>query len=133
MARPRQYSSAAERQAAFKARNNVTSAASNVTAEPSNVTEDGGFVTEPVTLLPTEPSNVTLAPFRHQPHVPLSLFDGQGRGTVRTHTDGRAYVMVSRHAGSDLGELGIVSATDWHARLGQHCQHGHAGWSCHTC
>ena len=71
--------------------------------------------------------------FRHCPHVPLSLFDGHGRGTVRTHSDGRRYVMVARHDGPDLGELGIVTAADWQARLGQRCGHGFAGWQCHAC
>ena len=71
--------------------------------------------------------------FRHQPHVPFKLFYGHGRGTVRVHTDGKQYVMVSRHEGSDLGELGVVTATDWQARLGQRCEHGNSGWACHTC
>ena len=71
--------------------------------------------------------------FVHQAHVPLALFAGHGRGTVRRHTDGRDYVMVSRHAGSDLGEVGIVNEIDWIVRLAQSCTHGHRGWSCHTC
>lgn len=118
MARPKKYSSNAERQAAFKARRNVTDTA--------------GFVTAPVTL----PGNVTkpdFVPFRHQAHVPISLFDGAGRGSPRAHTDGHAYVLVSRHAGSDLGELGIVSLDDWHTRTAQACEHGLRGWSCHAC
>lgn len=135
MARPRKWGSDAERQAAFKARRNVTA----------------GFVTDPVTLLGTgnvtagATSNVTESPivnatidnefvsFRHQPHVPMSLFANAGRGSPRRHTDGRDYVLVSRHAGSDLGELGIVTLADWSARLTQRCEHGQAGWACHGC
>ena len=71
--------------------------------------------------------------FRHQPHVPFKLFDGHGRGTVRAHKDGKQYVMVARHDGPDLGELGIVTAPDWQARLSQRCDHGLSGWQCHAC
>ena len=66
--------------------------------------------------------------FRHQPQVPLSLFDGVGRGSPRG-----GFVMVSRHEGSEFGELGVVTQADWEARLRQMCEHGHRGWACHVC
>lgn len=119
MGRPRnpEALSPAQRQAAWRAKSRVT--------ETQGVTET---VTETQSVRPTG-----FVRFAHQSHVPLSLFDGVGRGSQRTHNDGRRYVLVSRHEGPHLGELGIVSAADWHARLGQRCEHGHAGWSCHTC
>lgn len=74
--------------------------------------------------------------FKHQPHVPLSLFDGAGRGSPRRHADGLSYVLVARHTGSvdpESPELGIVTATDHRRRLNQCCPHGFYGWACHVC
>ena len=124
MARQKKWASESERLAAYRAKQSVQDNAQTVRIEPETVR--------------IERTDSAVAPpdcvrFRHQPHVPMSLFDGAGRGSPRTHTDGNAYVLVSRHAGSDLGELGIVSAHDWHARLAQRCAHGLHGWSCHTC
>lgn len=123
MARPKKYASAADRQAAYRAKRNET-----------GVTKPC-YETMPCDETPCSdvPLPSSFVPFRNQPHVPLSLFDGYGRGTVRTHTDGRQYVLVSRHVGPDVGELGVVSAADWSARLAQRCEHGHTGWSCHRC
>ena len=121
MARPKKWGSDAERMAAKRGRVNEHEQASSVRIDRVNeqverVNEQADFI-----------------PFRHQPHVPMALFNGTGRGSPRTHSDGKSYVLVSRHAGSDLGELGIVSAHDWHGRLAKRCGHGHHGWSCHTC
>ena len=127
MSRPKKWASAADRQAAYRAKRNET-----------GVTKPC-YETMPCDETPcdeTPCSDVPLpsfVPFRHQAHVPLALFDGFGRGTIRRHTDGRDYVLVSRHTGPDVGELGVVSATDWSARLGQRCEHGQAGWACHRC
>lgn len=121
MARPKKYASDAERQAAHRAKRNET----DVT-KPCHETLSRNET-------PALSRNDSFVPFRHQPHVPLSLFDGFGRGTVRTHTDGRQYVLVSRHTGPDIGEIGVVSADDWAARLGQRCEHWQAGWACHRC
>ena len=87
---------------------------------------------KPIESAPSEPPS-GFVHFRHQKHVPFALFDGHGRGTVRKHTDGKQYVMVARHEGTDLGELGIVTAADWQARLSQRCDHNLAGWQCHAC
>ena len=58
---------------------------------------------------------------------------GAGRGTVRAYK-GLHYVLVARGtADPERPEHGVVSATDWHARLAQHCAHGLAGWACHAC
>lgn len=127
MSRPKKYASAADRQAAYRAKRNETGVTkpcyetlprneTQVDAAPQRSDVQSSFV-----------------PFRPQAHVPLALFDGFGRGTVRRHTDGIDYVLVSRHVGPDVGELGVVSAADWSARLGQRCEHGQAGWACHRC
>lgn len=117
MARPKKYATDADRLAAWRMKRN-----------PGTKRNDETKPVEPETK-----RNAAFVPYRTQPHVPLSLFDGFGRGTVRRHTDGRDYVMVSRHVGPDLGELGVVSAVDWSVRLGQRCEHGRAGWACHRC
>jgi hypothetical protein len=118
MSRQRKWGSEAERLAAYRSRQTVQPEAETVRIgeqQPVRI-EKPGFVH-----------------FRHQPHVSLAVFNGYGRGMVRRGPDGRQYVLVARHDGPDLGELGIVTADDWHARLGQQCEHGHVGWACHTC
>lgn len=143
MARPRQYANAAERQAAFKVRqSNVTSNETPVT-KPSNETPENLDAEDlPENLdaedLDARPSSLAETPARHQPHVPLSLFDSVRRGTPRTHTDGHSYVLVARSAptlsdGYAVDAFAVVPATDWHARLDQRCGHGYDGWTCHTC
>jgi hypothetical protein len=57
--------------------------------------------------------------------VPLSLFDGKGRGMP---VDG--FVLISRS--SDI-EDSVVSEEDWKARLDYCCKHGREGWSCKEC
>ena len=150
MGRPRKWANDAERKAAKRINGRVngqvgeaeTMNEAETSREPSKRTRPESEIVEaeiPVeaetyeaeTRVEAETSG--FVHFRHQPHVPLALFAGQGRGTVRRHTDGLDYVMVSRHAGSDLGELGVVAADDWIARLSQSCIHGNRGWSCHTC
>lgn len=116
MARPKKWASDAERMAAKRRVNEQ---------EPCSETR----VNEQRSETPCSYSFVAYKP----QNVPLALFDGCGRGTVRTHTDGRRYVMVSRHVGPDVGELGVVTHADWLARLDQRCAHGHAGWACHAC
>ena len=122
MGRPKKWSSDAERMASKRRVNgqpdrvNGQDQASKRTANEQDVridrvNEHEGFVF-----------------FRHQPQVPLSLFDGVGRGSPRG-----GFVMVSRHEGSEFGELGVVTQADWEARLRQMCEHGHRGWACHVC
>lgn len=132
MARPKKYASEAERKAAEAERKRLLRMSGKPRPENSDVRETDEAETH-VEAKPPDETNSGFVPFRHQPHVPLALFDGHGRGTVRTHTDGREYVMVSRHTGPDVGELGVISAADWSARLGQLCEHGHRGWACHEC
>lgn len=116
MARPKTYATDAERLAAWRMKRN-----------PETKRNDETKPVEPETK-----RHAAFVPYKPQ-SVPLALFDGCGRGTVRTHIDGRRYVMVSRHVGPDVGELGVVTHADWLARLDQRCAHGHAGWSCHAC
>ena len=148
MAMPKRYSTAAERQAAYRARN-VT---------PADTVTDQANVTPPVTIeaeMKPEPDDaVTIelealddAPddagpcspgfvaFRDQSHVPHDgpLWVGAGRGTPRTY-QGARYVLVARGTvDPDQPEHGVVNLADWSARLAQHCAHGFAGWSCHVC
>ena len=131
MARPRKWASDAERKAAKR----INGRPSEINGQTESVAEhaDGINGHEPNKRTRPDAEPPGFVRFVHQPHVPLSLFASHGRGTVRRHTDGRDYVMVSRHAGSDLGELGVVAADDWIARLSQSCIHGNRGWSCHTC
>lgn len=127
MARPKKYASEVERRAAkLEAQRRRREAKTKIVLE----TDEAETHVEAQTPDEAE-TNSGFVAFRHQPHVPLSLF--AGRGSARTHTDGRRYVMVSRHTGPDLGELGVVTEADWLARLGQQCQHGHSGWACHEC
>lgn len=134
MGRPKKWASEAERLAAYRAKQSVQDDGQTVRVDDEAVR----IARESVRLERTD-STVNQSvdngciPFRHQAHVPMALFNGAGRGSPRTHTDGHAYVLVSRHAGSDLGELGIVSAHDWQGRLAQRCGHGRHGWSCHEC
>ena len=137
MARPKSDSalSAAERKRLWKLRQ----AGTETPAGNENPGTETRAVTETPAGTETPDAGATVGRpaefvrFRHQPHVPMALFDGHGRGTVRTHTDGKRYVMVARHDGPDLGELGVVTAADWRARLAQRCGHNLAGWQCHAC
>lgn len=120
MGRPKKWSNDAERMAVRRGR---------VNEQTDRVNEHEHVRIEQVNeQSPAVNEQAEFVPFRHQPHVPLALFDGAGRGSRRTHTDGRAYVLVARD-----DEHAVVTAADWGARLGQRCTHGHAGWSCHTC
>ena len=127
MGRPRRWANDAERMAAKRINEQVNEQMADAPSLEANKR------TRPVAEAPRASEAAGFVAFRHQPHVPLSLFASQGRGTVRRHMDGKDYVMVSRHAGSDLGELGVVAADDWLARLSQSCIHGNRGWACHTC
>lgn len=64
--------------------------------------------------------------------IPLSKFDGKGRGTP---VDG--FVMVSRGWIQDEGETkvlqGVVSEKAWRERMDWTCKHGLEGWSCKRC
>lgn len=122
MARPRKWANDAERMAARR-----------INEQSGRVNEQTDVNEHELARKRTmaETASAGFVRFRHQPHVPIALFTG--RGTIRRHADGQGYVMVSRHAGSDLGELGVVTAADWQSRLSQRCDHGNAGWSCHTC
>lgn len=120
MARPKKWGSEAERLASYRAR----------TDSPKRTDSEPIRTESPIR---TETARTdSFVPYKPQ-SVPLALFEGYGRGTVRQHTDGERYVMVARHDGPDVGELGVVSHADWLARLDQRCAHGLAGWSCHAC
>lgn len=133
MARPKKYRNQAERQAAYRARS-VTE-----TGPESNETGDNVTETAPESDVMAELEQVSrdetpgFMAFRPQTKVPFELFDGYGRGIVRTHTDGKQYVMVSRHVGGEELEVGVVTAEDWRVRLDQVCRHGYQGWACHRC
>lgn len=127
MARPKKWGSEAERLASYRAR---TDSPKRTDSEPIR-TESEPIRTESPIRTETARTDSFVA---YKPQsVPLALFEGCGRGTVRTHTDGRRYVMVARHDGPDVGERGVVAHADWLARLDQRCAHGLAGWSCHAC
>lgn len=153
MARPKKYASAAERQAAWRAKRNVTPAdvvqADNVTND--NVTTDATPVPygQPAVLYDVRaerrlrdgaPAKAMASDgfvsFRDQPHVPHDgpLWIGAGRGTSREYK-GEHYVLVSRsvrEAGED-DRHGVVTDADWNARLPRTCWHGLKGWACHVC
>ncbi len=138
MARPKSDGalSAAERQRIWRARQAVTGTLprnENPVTETRAVTETTAGTETPDACATVARMPAEFIRFRHCQHVPFALFDGHGRGTVRTHSDGKRYVMVARHDGPDLGELGIVTAADWSARLSRRCGHGLAGWQCHAC
>ena len=121
MARPKKWASDAQRkeaklEAQRMRREAKTPVEAEIEAETPSIEVLSGFVR-----------------FRHHPQVPLSLFDGVGRGSPKRHSDGAEYVLVARHEGPHLGEMGVVTADDWWGRLRQRCEHGFAGWSCHVC
>ena len=141
MARQKQFASAAERQAAWRAARNVTP---NVTNEAANVTPVVTIEAANVTIdqpgVTIDRQNVTppgFVAFKDCPDVPRDCradpWIGAGRGTVRTYK-GRRFVLVARgDTDPSHPEHGVVTAADWHARQHQHCAHGLAGWSCHAC
>ena len=161
MAMQKRYSTAAERQAAYRARNvtpadNVT--LDNVTPSPSNVTDQANVTPHSVTIeaemkpepgeavtiepealddatddaAPCSPGFVAFKDCRHVPHDG-PLWAGAGRGTPRTY-QGARFVLVARGTVDPTQpEHGVVTLADWSARLAQHCAHGFAGWSCHVC
>ena len=98
---------------------------------PDNVETEAFIEAEIVHEAEIAPKREAFMAFRHQDQVPIGLFEGHGRGVERTHTDGKQYVMVSRSGGEM--ENGVVTAEDWQERLGQECEHGLKGWSCHKC
>lgn len=68
--------------------------------------------------------------------IPLSIFDGKGRG-VPVERDGKRVVMISRgwrniEGGLDLDQS-VVSEADWKLRLNYTCKHGRDGWACKKC
>ena len=157
MARNRKYASAADRQAAFRARrDNVTPAAADNVTNPSNVTAPAVTIeAQPVTIeqwrldaqrymatgvLPKVPApSPGFVAFKDCPDVPhdpkAPPWLGAGRGVVREHK-GKRYVLVARHRGPldvDALEHGVVTAQDHAARLDQRCEHKRAGWACHAC
>ena len=77
--------------------------------------------------------------FVDQPHVPHDVtkapWVGYGRMVPVTYK-GTSYVLIARHRGPvdvDAPQDGVVTATDWHARLNQRCEHDRDGWACHAC
>ena len=66
--------------------------------------------------------------------IPLSLFEGHGRGVPV-----KGYVLIARSSPSMVkgewtdGEQGIVKTKDWIARLARACAHSPPGWSCKPC
>lgn len=132
MARPRKWANEAERLAAYRA---------NRTDSPESVRNDDPIRTE--SLARTASSRTDCEPgarpdfvaFKDCPNVPHvgPLWVGAGRGTPRTY-QGARYVLVARGTvDPDQPEHGVVTLADWTARLAQRCEHGHAGWACHTC
>lgn len=92
---------------------------------------------------PVQPETVRIAPkrtefvaFRDCPDVPHDVTKapwlGHGR-MVPVMYKGAEYVLIARHRAGDDTPDGVVTAADWHARLGQRCGHGRVGWACHGC
>ena len=159
MARPKKYASEAERQAAYRARRNVTPMADNVTIDryetPGDVTKPGDETTghdagtdqpadaptvawvAPIRTNPDTGNRSEFVAFVDQTHVPRDPmappWSGSGRGMPREH-NGKLFVLVARGSTDPVRpEHGVVTLADWHARLGQRCQHGLQGWACHAC
>lgn len=159
MARPKKYASEAERQAAYRARRNVTPMADNVTIDryetPGDVTKPGDETTghdadaeqpadaptvagvAPIRTTPDTGNRSEFVAFVDQAHVPRDPmappWSGSGRGMPREHK-GQLFVLVARGSTDPVRpEHGVVTLADWHARLGQRCQHGLRGWACHCC
>ena len=152
MARPKLWSSDAERMAAKRV--NEQTGRVNEHAKPPDVrieavneqaggvNEHGDQVNEQAeapecseTLADAAPCSPGFVAFKDQAHVPHvgPLWAGAGRGTPRTY-QGARFVLVARGTvDPDQPEHGVVSLADWSARLAQHCGHGFAGWSCHVC
>lgn len=135
MGRPKKYADAAARKAALQ-RAKRDALTPNVDA----LTPVEALMPHEVEALTPAPGDDTLIPVRHQSHVPIALFDSVRRGTPRTHTDGKSYVMIARSAPSlidghvyDDDAYAVIPAADWHTRLGQRCEHGYSGWACHAC
>lgn len=115
MPRPRKYEDDASRRAA-EAERKRESRMSGKPCPENSVSGKPGFVY-----------------FQNCPDVPLSVFDG--RGYPREYK-GRRYVMVARHQGGidvTSPEHGVVTESDWLARLSLRCDHGRLGWACHVC
>ena len=146
MARPRKWTSDAERMAARRVNEQggrVNEHVPAVNEQPDRVNEHDVRI-ETVNEQRAEPMDDearTQTPgfvaFRDCPDVPHDCradpWIGAGRGTVRTYR-GSPFVLVARgDTDPSHPEHGVVTAADWHARQHQHCAHGLAGWSCHAC
>lgn len=157
MARPRKYSSEAERKRASRARLNPDKPDTKPDKPGAKPDKPGTNLklacpeTEPESPNPDKPCPVTPAAGGeppgysarfvrfldqvHVPHDPMSPpWMGAGRGVARDW-QGRRYVLIARHRGAiDLSapEHGVVTEADYRARLAQRCAHS-AGWACHYC
>lgn len=99
MARPRKWASDAERKAAYKSRQSGDEThlhGDETQIEATKLQVEG-----------TKPAD-----------VPLSVFDGAGRGVVRSYK-GRDYVMVAMGIGEPPR---VVTAEAWRAHLSHTCQ-----------
>ena len=127
MARPRKWNSDAERMAAKRVNERINEHVNEHVAEHARqVSASAGTVTD-----------TSFVAFVDQSHVPrdsmAAPWSGSGRGMPREH-NGTLYVLVARGTTDPARpEHGVVTLTDWRARLGQRCEHNLAGWSCHSC
>lgn len=123
MARPKKWASEADRVAAYRSK------------RTESVQTDDPIRTE--TPIRTQSVHSQLVAFVDQTHVPRDPmappWSGSGRGMPREH-NGKLFVLVARGSTDPVRpEHGVVTLADWHARLGQRCQHGLRGWACHCC
>lgn len=110
MARPRKWATDAERKAAYKSRQSGDETHIHGDETPIEATKPRALVTEPGTKPPAEGTKPA--------DVPLSVFDGAGRGVVRSYK-GREYVLVAM--GRDEPPR-VVAAEAWRAHLSHTCQ-----------
>ena len=159
--RPRKYASEAERKAAKveaqRLRREAKTLEGGVSGEAKTLDEAKTVTPKPADakteqwrldaqeymktgrLLPAVVPTPGFVKFVDQPHVPHGPKDvpwlGAGRGVVREFK-GKRYVLVARHRGPlDLEALehGVVTESDFTARLDQRCEHKRLGWACHEC
>ena len=151
MARPKKWASEAERLAAKVAAQMARREAKTSSVKPKREAETTGHAAdaEQPADAPTvadslqsgqnpdtgnRPEFVSFVDQAHVPRDPMAPpWSGSGRGMPREHK-GQLFVLVARGSTDPVRpEHGVVTLADWHARLGQRCQHNLAGWSCHAC
>lgn len=105
------------------------------TEQPADAPTVAGVA--PIRTNPDTGNRSEFVAFVDQAHVPRDPmappWSGSGRGMPREHK-GQLFVLVARGSTDPVRpEHGVVTLADWHARLGQRCQHGLRGWACHCC